>query len=341
MNSLFLDTLSGKKTERPPVWFMRQAGRALPSYQALKKNYTFEELMHNPEKAADVTLLPVYDLGVDAAILFSDILVIPEALGMELRFTDKGPQFASPLKDFSAPSKQLKPDEGKLQYIYQTIEKIIEKRPSNIPLIGFSGGPFTTFCFMVQGLGSNHTFPDAIHLMYSNPKETLLIFDAISELTCHYAQKQVEHGIDTFQLFETHAGLLPETVYDKFVLPSIKKIASVVKEKNIPLIYFPKDYAGLHKITPDYADFVSIDWRTDIQNARKQIHKSIGLQGNVDPRILLTSKELISQSLQEYMHFGKENTNWICNLGHGVLPNTPFENLQYAIDWVKQTNWNR
>jgi len=341
MNSIFLDTLKGKTTTRPPVWFMRQAGRALPSYQALKKKHTFEELMHDPEKAADVTLLPVHDLGVDAAILFSDILVIPEALGMQLSFTDKGPQFRNPLKDFSTPAHRLNSDESKLDYIYQTIDKIIAKRPENIPLIGFSGGPFTTFCFMVQGLGSNHTFPDAIQLLYSNPKETIQIFEAITELTCTYAKKQIEHGINAFQLFETHAGLLPESVYDTFVLPSIKKIASVVKDRNIPLIYFPKDYSGLHKITPDIADFISIDWRTDIETARKQIDKNIGLQGNIDPRLLLSSKESINERLQEYKKFGKNNTNWIVNLGHGILPNTPIENIQYTIDWIKNTNWNR
>lgn len=341
MNSLFLDTLQGKQTSRPPVWFMRQAGRALPSYQKLKEKYTFEELMHDPEMAADVTLLPVHDLGVDAAILFSDILVIPEALGMELSFTDKGPRFAKPLHESENPSSQLKPDASKLEYIYTTIKAIIRKRPADTPLIGFSGGPFTTFCFMVQGLGSNHTFPEAIQLIYSNPKETLKIFEAITELTCHYAERQIESGIDAFQLFETHAGLLPETVYDEFVLPSIKKIARTVKEKNIPLIYFPKDYSGLHKITPDYADFVSIDWRTHISTARTLVNNKIGLQGNFDPRILLSTQEAIETKLLEFAPFGKINYNWIFNLGHGVLPNTPIENLKFAIDWVKSFNWNR
>src|SRR6056300_1196861 len=143
-NSIFLDTLKGKETPRPPVWFMRQAGRVLPSYQKLKENYSFWELMRDPELAAKVTLLPVYDLGVDAAILFSDILVIPEAMGMELTFTDSGPRFATALKDLKDPMSIINPDGSKLEYIYNVIDKINETKPAGFPLIGFCGAPFTT-----------------------------------------------------------------------------------------------------------------------------------------------------------------------------------------------------
>ena len=167
-DSIFVNTLKGIKTERPPVWFMRQAGRVLPSYLKLREQYTFSELMASPALAAQVTLLPVHDLGVDAAILFSDILVIPVALGMNLEFTSSGPKFGNALKELSDPLSVLSPDASKLEYIYKAIDEVNRTKPINTPLIGFCGAPFTTLCYMVQGLSSNHTFPDAVALLYKN-----------------------------------------------------------------------------------------------------------------------------------------------------------------------------
>jgi uroporphyrinogen decarboxylase len=172
MNSIFLDTLNKKDTDRPPVWFMRQAGRILPSYQELKKIHSFSDLMNSPELAAKVTLLPINDLGVDAAILFSDILIVPEALGMGLEFTEKGPVFSKPLTQFKNPSEQLIVDRSKLTHVYDNIDEIIKTRHENTPLIGFCGGPLTTFCFMFRGHARDVTFNDAIKFIYSNPSES-------------------------------------------------------------------------------------------------------------------------------------------------------------------------
>ena len=342
MNSIFLKTLKGEKTERPPVWFMRQAGRVLPSYNKLKENHTFWEMMQTPELAAQVTLLPINDLGTDAAILFSDILVIPNALGMELNFANDGPKFPKPLKDLEDPLSHLKPDPSKLEYIYAAIDEILKTRNPDTPLIGFSGAPFTVMCYMIQGLSRNQAFPDAIEFLYKEKETAKKIIDLIVDLTIVYAEKQIEHGIDTFQLFDTHAGLIPVNLYKELFFPAVKRIAKAVKDMNIPFIYFPKDLGvGLADVTPDMADFVSIDWQMPIEKARELVHPEIGLQGNLDPRILFADQKTIETELEKYLEFGKNNQDWIFNLGHGFLPGIPFENAKFLTDWVKNADWGR
>ncbi len=342
MDSIFLKTIKGEKTNRPPVWFMRQAGRVLPSYLKLRKKHSFKDMMNSPKLAAEVTLLPVYDLGVDAAILFSDILVIPEAMGMQLDFTEKGPVFSAPLKDQSNALKCLNPDSSKLEYIYENIKEIIRTRPKNIPLIGFCGSPLTTFCYMVQGLSRDHTFPDAVKMLYKEKNTALKILDQITELSVIYAQNQIKAGIETFQLFETHAGLIPENLYMEIIFPFVKRIAKAVKETGTPFIYFPKGLGnGIEKVEPEFADFIGVDWQMPIEKARKLISPKIGLQGNLDPRLLLADKETIQKELEKLIPFGKENTNWIFNFGHGFIPSIPFENAKFVTDWVKNADWER
>jgi uroporphyrinogen decarboxylase len=341
-DSPFIKVLKGEKTDRPPVWFMRQAGRVLPSYLEMRKQHSFEELMHSNELAAEVTLLPIHDLGVDAAILFSDILVIPEALGMELKFTDSGPRFANPLKDFDDPHAQLKPDASKLEYIYGTIDEIIKTRPQDIPLIGFCGAPFTTLCYMVQGLGTNHTFPDAVNLLYKDQEMAHKLLNSITELSIEYAKNQVKHGISAFQIFETHAGLIPSKVYFEMIMPYVRKISKAVMETGTPVIFLPKGMGtGIKHIKPEDTDFLSIDWQTPIDEARELVHPEIGLQGNLDPRLLMGNKETILKTLESYVEFGSKNQKWIFNLGHGFIPGIPFENAKLVVDWIKETNWKR
>lgn len=339
---IILKTLTGEATERPPFWFMRQAGRVLPSYLAIKENYTFWQMMQNAEVGAKVTLLPVNDLGVDAAILFSDILVIPYAMGMGLDFSDQGPKFETPLAGLENPLKVLNPQPEKLNYIYDVIDKIIETKPANIPLIGFCGAPLTVLCYMLQGLGKKAEFPEAVRFMYENRETTKKLIDAITELSIIYIKEQIKHGIEVFQLFDTHAGLLPNKLYFELFLPSVRKIAATCREHNTPFIYFPKGLGlGIQQVTPDLCDFLSIDWQISIHDARKLVHKDIGLQGNLDPRILFGNKEMIEKELNTYIEFGKENQNWIFNLGHGFLPGIPYENAKFMADWIKNADWKR
>jgi uroporphyrinogen decarboxylase len=321
---------------------MRQAGRVLPSYMKIKEDYTFWQMMQNPEIAAKVTLLPIDDLGVDAAILFSDILVIPHALGMGLEFNDSGPLFDQPLAYRDKPLEGLNPDPTKLNYIYSVIDEIIRTKNEETPLIGFCGAPLTVLLFMLQGLGRKGDFPEAIKFIYQNKATTQKLIEVVTDLSVVYAQGQIKHGIDVFQLFDTHAGLIPADLYHELFMPATRKIAAAVREKGIPFIFFPKGLGtGIAQIAPDDCDYLSIDWQTPLDTARKIVDPRIGLQGNVDPRLLYASLPEIEKALQPYIEFGKNNPNWIFNLGHGFMPGISYENAKFLADWVKRTDWKR
>lgn len=337
-----LKTLKGEYTERPPIWYMRQAGRVLPSYRALKEKYSFWQMMKDPELAAKVTLLPIDDLKVDAAILFSDILVIPYAMGMGLDFTDEGPVFEEALHLKADPVASLNPNPDKLQYIYNAIDKVVEKKPGHIPLIGFCGGPLTVLCYMLQGLSNKEGFPEAIEFIYRNKRTTQRLVEAVKELSLVYIRNQVKHGIGAFQLFESNAGILPFNLYKELFLPVVKDMAREVRDLNIPFIFFPKDIgAGIKNITPDDCDFLSIDWQTPIQTARELVHPEIGLQGNIDPRLLYADEKEIIKELEGLVAFGQENQNWVCNLGHGFKPGIPYEKIKFMTDWLLNADWGR
>lgn len=339
---ILLQTLTGEKTDRPPFWFMRQAGRVLPSYMEMKDQYSFWQMMKNPELGAKVTLLPVHDLGVDAAILFSDILVIPYAMGMGLDFTDEGPVFEKALVKRKNPLENLEPDPTKLNYIYDVIRKINRTKPPHIPLIGFCGGPLTVLCYMLEGLGRRAEFPDAIDFMFTQPEVTSKLVDIITDLTLEYIQGQVKNGIQVFQLFETHGGLVPFEMYKALFLPMVEKVAAQCRELDIPFIYFPKGIgAGIAEIEPKHCDFLSIDWQTPIELARKLVHPEIGLQGNLDPRVLLGDEKSIEKVLESYLDFGRKNQNWIFNLGHGFKPGIPFEKIKFMTEWLRNVDWGR
>ncbi len=339
---LLLRTLSGEKTERPPIWYMRQAGRVLPSYLALKEKHSFWQMMKNPELGAQVTLLPVHELGVDAAILFTDILVIPYAMGMGLDFTNSGPVFEKALSQRDNPLNSINPDPDKLTYIYDVIDKVVEQKPEDIPLIGFCGGPLTVLCYMLEGLSKNKEFPEAMKFIYQHPETTGKLVSIIEELSLEYMEKQVAHGIKVFQLFETHGGLVPFELYKSLFLPMMKQIAGKARELEVPFIFFPKDIGtGIREITPEHCDYLSIDWQTSVYTARELVHPDIGLQGNLDPRALLGNKHQIENTLRSYLKFGRENQNWIFNLGHGFKPGIPYENIQFMTQWLKNADWGR
>ncbi len=339
---LLLKTLSGEHTSRPPVWYMRQAGRILPSYLELKKKHTFWQMMKDPELGARVTLLPVDDLGVDAAILFSDILVVPWAMGMGLEFTDGGPVFETALARRNNPLKGLHLQPEKLEYIYRVINKITQRKPAHIPLIGFCGGPLTVLCYMLEGIGKNPEFPEAIRFIYNEKKHTARLVDMIVKLSIEYIRGQVRSGIDVFQLFETHGGLVPFELYKKLFLPVVKTIAAELRSLKIPFIYFPKDIGtGLKDITPGHCDFMSVDWQTPLRYARELVHRDIGLQGNIDPRLLYAEKHEIEEVLQQYIEFGRDNHDWIINLGHGFKPGLSYEKARWMTGYLKEADWKR
>ena len=338
--NMFIENINGNATSRPPVWFMRQAGRILPSYLKLKQKYSFDEMMHNKELAAKVTLLPIDDLGVDAAILFSDILVIPKALGLELEFTSKGPKFHNAL-DENIVTKHLKFDTKKLDYIYNNIKEIKAQRPQT-PLIGFCGGPLTTFLFMFRRDESKKDFNHGIKMFYKEKKKCIKIMEMLTEASIEYVNKQVESGIDCFQLFETYCGIIPEKIYTEIVLPFSKKILNAAMDKNCKTIFFPKNYnMGLKNINQDICDITSIDWQIPIESARTLLDDKVGIQGNMDPRIFFSDKKEIEKYLVKLTSFGEKNSDWIFNLGHGFIPGIDVNNVNFVVDWVKNHNWNR
>ena len=322
-------------SNRPPVWLMRQAGRVLPRYRKLRENYSFRELMETPQLAADVTLMPVDDLGVDAAIIFSDILTVPTALGMEIEWTDHGPKFPQPLCGVNNPSKFLKIQPEKFHHVYKAIDIVVKNK--KVPLIGFCGAPLTTLCYMIQGVSSKQNFPEAKKFFYENRSETQQLLEIVTEISIEYALKQVEHGINVFQIFESNAGIVPTEFYEEMFLPSVMKISNAVRSKGVPVIFFPKGIGcGLRMITPEICDVAGIDWQTCIWDARKLVHKDVALQGNFDPHLLFAPQEIIAAEVEKYRKFFAENPDWIANLGHGVLAETPFENVKYFIQCIQQ-----
>lgn len=336
MSNIFTDTLQGKSTERPPVWFMRQAGRVLPRYMKMREKHSFQQLMSDPELAAEVTLMPVDDLGVDAAILFSDILVIPQALGLKVAFPDSGPVFENPFcKLGTIPGLHFDPT--RLQYIYDAIDCINAREKNYTPLIGFCGGPLTTYLFMAQGTSSNHQFNDAISLYYNKHEDVKRILAQVTDACIEYAIKQCEHGIAAFQIFETYGGLLPSQVYLQDVYPHVKRIITAVKSQGVPVIYFPKGLgAGLSHIADSGADFVSIDWQVSLPDARGLLPQPIGLQGNLDPRLLaIDNRETLDAAIDNIISFWEKDRRLIVNLGHGITPQCTFENTKYAVDRIK------
>jgi uroporphyrinogen decarboxylase len=340
--SIFIQTLQGEKTSRPPVWFMRQAGRCLPSYMKLRETYSFMELMENPELASKVTLLPVHELGVDAAILFSDILVIPQALGLDLVFTDDGPRLSPSLKNETDALRCLKEMPEKLSHVYKAIEVILEEKPENIPLIGFCGGPLTVMCYMVEGLGTDHSFPASKDMITNKPELAHAVLRKITNMSKTYVAEQCKHGIQAFQLFETWAGLIDSDTYIKEILPYSIEILQTVKEHQVPVIFFPRGFGnGIEHLNPDMCNAVGIDQGEDLTAIREKVHKDLVLQGNINPELFLKPWEEVEKGLQPFGMFGQKYNKWICNLGHGVLPSTDSIIIKKTVDWLKAYDWKR
>ena len=345
MSGLLLDTFKAKVGKRPPIWFMRQAGRALSSYQALRKKYRFETLLREPELTTKVTLLPLEALEVDAAILFSDILVVPQAMGMALQWTEKGPRFVQPLKERQEKIKGLGDHFDFFKPIFSAIEWINQEIPKDIPLIGFCGGPLTVMAYMVEGVGSDRGFPDVVRFIYQEPAQARDLLQKIVAMSIRYARGQVKAGIKVFQIFETWASILPWTIYRKQILPFVREITESLKGSGVPVIFFPRGAGlglarGLNEID---CQGIGIDWQTPLKEARACLGESKVLQGNLDPRLLLPvcSQQVKRAALNELLEFAELKTPWIFNLGHGVIPGTKEDELKRTVAWVKEQDWGK
>ncbi len=335
-NDLILKAARGEETERTPVWLMRQAGRILPEYRAVRaKTSGFIEFVKNPELAAEVTIQPVDILGVDAAIIFSDILVIPEAMGLPYKMIEaKGPWFEKTITNENDISNLHIADAGELDYVIQAIKLSKQQLNNRVPLIGFCGAPWTIFSYMVEGSGSK-TFSKAKKFLYTQPDAAHKLLSMITDSSINYLKGQIAAGADMIQLFDSWAGVLSPAQYKQFAIPYISKICDVIQPL-VPVTVFAKDAFFARKdLAQLNCNTIGLDWTMDIAESRAIIGDNKTLQGNADPCLLYADRDTIKKEAHKMLQtFGK--TRYIANLGHGLYPDTDKDNVKYFIDCIKE-----
>ena len=336
MNTLFLDAAFSKQTERPPVWMMRQAGRFMPEYWEIKNKYSFLEMCKTPEIAADVTMLPVDLLGIDAAILFSDILVTGEAMGGDLSFTQGvGPKFANPVRTEKDVDNLNVDVLDKLQYVADAIKVIQQRLNGSIPLIGFAGAPFTVMSYLVEG-GSSKDFKLTKLLMHNQPEVAHRLLAKIAKVTADYLNLQIAAGVNAIQIFDSWALALSWNDYQEFSHRYIQEIIANLNRKDIPVISFCKGSSVFAPIMAEAnPDVISIDWNADLLNIKKSLPAGIAVQGNLDPHILYADKPVIKKHILQLFERMRGENGFIFNLGHGIMPDIPFDHVKYAIEVIK------
>lgn len=332
MRDTFLNACKGIKTDYTPVWFMRQAGRYMPEYQKIRQKYDFLTMCKTPEIAAEVTLQPVKILGVDAAILFSDILIPLEGMGIKIEFTDdKGPQVYPTIKT-SSHIKFLKEIELDLvDYVFQTIKILIKEL--EVPLIGFAASPFTLATYIIEG-GSTRDFINTKRFMFSEPEGFHKLMNIFTDSTIKYLKEQIKAGVHVVQIFDTWAGILSPFDYEIFVKPYVKKIIDSINK--VPVIYFCSNTSGLANNLKDLnANVLSIDWKIDMKDAT-DLFKYHTLQGNLDPLTLLGTEDELFKRVKNILIHGRLAKAHIFNLGHGVNINTSVDILKKVVDFVHE-----
>lgn len=336
MNTLFLDAAFSKATERPPVWMMRQAGRFMPEYWEIKNKYSFLEMCKTPELAADVTMLPVDLLGIDAAILFSDILVTGEAMGGDLSFTQGvGPKFANPVRTAQDIDNLNVDCLDNLQYVADAIKVIQQRLNGSIPLIGFAGAPFTVMSYLVEG-GSSKDFKKTKLLIHNEPELAHRLLAKIAKVTTDYLNLQIAAGVNAIQIFDSWALALSWNDYQEFSHRYIQEIIGNLNRKDIPVISFCKGSSVFAPVMAEAKpDVVSIDWNADLLNIKKALPAGIAVQGNLDPHILYADKPVIKKHILQLFERMRGEAGFIFNLGHGIMPDIPFDNVKFAIETVK------
>lgn len=336
-NNLLLDAAFSKPTPRPPVWMMRQAGRFMPQYWEIKNKYSFLEMCKTPEIAADVTMLPVDLLDIDAAILFSDILVTAEAMGGDLSFTQGvGPQFANPVRTAAGVEKLETQVNDKLQYVADAIKIIQQRLNGKIPLIGFAGAPFTVMSYLVEG-GSSKDFKRTKLMLHNEPALAHRLLAKIATVTTDYLNLQMAAGVNAVQIFDSWAQALSWDDYTEFSHRYIVEIISNLNRKDIPVISFCKGSSVFAPLMAEAKpDVVSIDWNVDLLDIKKRLPKAVAVQGNLDPHILYADKSVIKDRIHKLFERMRGENGFIFNLGHGIMPDIPFDNVKYAVEVIKE-----
>lgn len=337
-NDLLLRAARGLEVDRAPVWLMRQAGRVLPEYRATRaKAKNFVEFVKTPELAAEVTIQPVDLLGVDAAIVFSDILVIPEAMGLPYQMIEaKGPWFEHTVQTAADVDTLRIAEAADLEYVMQALRLSKQGLGNRVPLIGFAGAPWTIFAYMIEGSGSK-TFSKAKQFLYTQPELAHRLLDKITQSTINYLKGQVNAGADLLQLFDSWAGVLSEHMYYEFSLHYLAKISDALSPL-VPVTLFAKDaHYAVQKISQTSCNTIGLDWTMDPQRARS-LAGTKTLQGNADPCLLYAGEQKIIADTQAMLRaFGKQR--YICNLGHGLYPDLDKEKVKLFVNVVKEFAW--
>jgi len=335
-NDLFLRALKGEIVSRPPVWMMRQAGRYLPEFIEIRKEFDFFTRCRTPEIASEITVQPIRRFGMDAAILFSDILVIPQAMNVEVQMkADFGPYLPNPIRSQKDVDNVIVPNiQETLGYVMEAIKMTKEKLNNEIPLIGFAGSPWTILCYCVQGQGSK-TFDIAKEFCFTQPIAAHTLLQKITDTTIAYLKEKVKAGVDAVQIFDSWGGMLSPVDYQEFSWKYINQIIEALKD-DAPVIAFGKGcWFALEEMANSNASALGVDWTIKPEMARQLTHNKITLQGNFDPARLLSPpneiKKLVTQMIND---FGKDK--YVVNLGHGILPNVPIDHARAFIDAVKE-----
>lgn len=336
-NDLYLKALRGETVERPPVWMMRQAGRFLPEFRALRDEYDFFTRCQTPELASDITLMPIRRYPLDAAILFSDILVVPQAMGIPFEMKESvGPWLETPIRTLEQVQNIEVPEvNDTLGYVFDAIELTLQKLDKEIPLIGFAGSPWTILCYCVEGRGSK-AFDIAKSFCFQQPEAAHLLLQKITDTTIAYLKRKVEKGVSAVQVFDSWGGMLSPTDYQEFSWQYINQIVEALAEMTHVVVFGKGCWFALEDMAKAKVSALGVDWTITPENARKFAGSEVTLQGNFDPARLHSSPEVIRKMVHEMIdRFGKDR--YIVNLGHGILPNIPLENaeafIKAVVDW--------
>jgi uroporphyrinogen decarboxylase len=336
MNRLLIDACFSRKTAHTPVWYMRQAGRFLPEYKKLKGEKNILEVIQIPELAAQICLSPVKALGVDAAILYADIMIPLLGIGVDLEIVENvGPVIHQPFREIKEIKKlrNLNPEED-VPYLLETIKLL--KKELKVPLIGFSGAPFTLASYLIEGKPTRD-FIKTKSLMYQDKKAWELLMGKLTQLIITYLQAQKEAGVEVIQLFDSWVGCLSEGDFREYVLPYSKKIFEELSDGKVPLIHFGTNTASfLEEFASVKCEVVSVDWRISISKGWQQIGLDKAIQGNLDPVILMADFPVIKKRVDEIFSSLPKKEGYIFNLGHGVLPGTPVENVIRLTEYIHE-----
>ncbi len=335
MNNTFLKACRGEKTDYTPIWMMRQAGRYLPEYQKVRGNVTFLELCKSPELCVEVTLQPIDILNMDAAILFSDILILMEAMGAPLEFHEgRGPIFPETIRDQKSLDRLIIPDpEETTGFVMETIRLL--RKELKVPLIGFAGAPFTCATYLIEG-GSSKVFWETKKMIFTQPELFHGLMEKITDSTILYLQAQAKAGAQALQIFDSWAGILAPCDFSTFALPYVQKIIASLKQFDIPLIYFANNGATLlDQSVTSGADVIGLDWRINIGDAIKRVGNK-AVQGNIDPFALLLPENELKPRIKRLLDDAKDAKGHIFNLGHGIHQFTPPDQAKLAVDLVHE-----